>query len=160
MQRTRTRAAPGGGSTEEEDSSWVNVVKQLDFYYKADTDAGLLKRSKWGGMVTIFCGIILAYLVISELVTYLSADTVDVLTVDTRRGEKLRINLDIYFPAITCMDVAVDVVEASSGETLEEAAHQIIKQRIDVDGKAIVEGIQKGINLLENMIEYICTLFI
>lgn len=97
-------------------------------------------------MVTILVGVILVFLVISELVSYVSVDTVDVLTVDKRRGEKLPINLDIFFPSLTCNDVAVDVVEASSGETLEDAAHQIIKQRIDVDGKPLLEGIQKGIN--------------
>lgn len=141
MQRTRTRIAANDNAPPS--PAWSSTLKQLDFYYKTDADAGLLKRSKYGGMVTIVCAIVLVYLVISELVSYVSSDTVDVLTVDTRRGEKLPINMDIYFPGLTCMDVAVDVVEASSGESIEEADHQIIKQRVDVKGKPLAEGIQK-----------------
>jgi hypothetical protein len=139
--RTRSLASP----SEPASPSWLRAVKQLDFYYKADAEAGLLKRSKWGGAMTLTCAIILTYLVLSEIVDYASVKTVDVLTVDTRRGVLLPIYMDIYFPRLTCLDVAVDVVEASSGETLEDAAHQIIKQRISVTGAPLTEGIQIGI---------------
>lgn len=96
--------------------------------------------------MTLCCALILTYLVISEIVDYVTVDTVDVLTVDTRRGVLLPIYMDIYFPRLTCLDVAVDVVEASSGESLEEAAHQIVKQRVTSAGVPLAEGIQKGNN--------------
>lgn len=139
MQRTRTRNLGVSSSS----PSWLNVIKQLDFYYKPDSEAGLLKRSKWGGVMTLTCAFILTFLVISEVVEYVSVGTVDVLTVDTRRGVLLPIFMDIYFPSLPCWDIAMDVVEASSGETLEEAAHQIQKRRIAADGKLLTEGIQK-----------------
>jgi hypothetical protein len=146
MQRTRTRTPASPSSP-----SWVQAVKQLDFYYKPDAEAGLLKRSKWGGAMTLACAIFLTYLVISEIVEYATVRTVDVLTVDTRREVMLPIYMDIYFPRLTCQDVAVDVVEASSGVTLEEAAHQIVKQRISVSGTPLAEGIQKGIYKYPNI---------
>lgn len=61
--------------------------------------------------MTIVCGIVLVYLVLSEVISYASSNTEDVLTVDTRRGEKLPINVDIFFPSLSCADVTVDVVE-------------------------------------------------
>lgn len=95
--------------------------------------------------MTIICGIVLMYLVISETIAFIAPKTVDVLTVDTRRGEHLPIHMDIFFPRMSCMDVSVDVVEATSGETLEEAAFQIIKHRHDAAGKRMAEGIKVGL---------------
>ena len=144
--RTRTRTLASPSPTAPPSPSWVRVVKQLDFYYKPDAEAGLLKRSKWGGAMTLVCSLFLTYLVLSEIVEYVSVSTVDVLTVDTRRGVLLPIFMDIYFPSLPCTDVGVDVVEASSGETLEEAAHQIIKQRTSPSGARLDEEVQLGIN--------------
>lgn len=141
QQRTRTRnlsTSPDAPASPQ----WARAVKQLDFYYKADDDV-VLKRSKWGGGMTIACVVVLLYLVLSEIISYASVRTEDVLTVDTRRGEKLPINVDIFFPGMSCLDVTVDAVEATSGETLEEATYQIIKQRIGANGKPFSEGEQK-----------------
>jgi len=142
MQRKRTRN-PSTSPNAPASPAWARVVKQLDFYYKADEDV-VLKRSKWGGGMTIACAVVLLYLVLSEIISYASLQTEDVLTVDTRRGEKLPINVDIHFPRLSCLDVTVDAVESTSGETLEEATHQIIKERIDSKtGKPFAVGEQK-----------------
>jgi len=143
QQRTRTRN-PSTSPTAPASPAWTRAVKQLDFYYKADDDV-VQKRSKWGGAMTIACAIVLVYLVLSEIITYASNQTEDILTVDTRRGEKLPINIDIKFPRLSCMDVTVDAVESTSGETLEEATHQIIKQRFNKQGKPFSEGVQKAL---------------
>lgn len=52
--------------------------------------------------VTIVSGIIMALLFLSELNDYLTPELTEELLVDTSRGPKLRINLDIVFPHISC----------------------------------------------------------
>jgi len=140
QQQLRTRTRPGGEPPTS--PAWSRVVKQFDFHPKAPEEDIVQKRSKYGGAVTIVCSLVLLFLVASEIIEYVRPQTVDVLTVDTRRGEKMPINVDIFFPSMSCLDVTVDVVEASGGETLEDATHQIFKQRIDNAGKGMTEGLQ------------------
>jgi len=52
--------------------------------------------------VSIISGLIITWLFFSELSFYLSTDVQPELFVDTSRGEKLRINMDVTFPDLPC----------------------------------------------------------
>jgi hypothetical protein len=52
--------------------------------------------------VSIISGLIITWLFFSELAFYLSTDVQPELFVDTSRGEKLRINMDVTFPDLPC----------------------------------------------------------
>lgn len=52
--------------------------------------------------VTIVAVIIMGLLFLSELYSYLTPKISEDLFVDTTRGSKLKINLDIVFPKIPC----------------------------------------------------------
>lgn len=52
--------------------------------------------------VTILGAVVMVLLFLSEFHTYLSPNISEELFVDTSRGHKLRINLDIIVPSISC----------------------------------------------------------
>ncbi|CAA2982300.1 endoplasmic reticulum-Golgi intermediate compartment 3-like [Olea europaea subsp. europaea] len=74
---------------------------------------------------------------------YLHAVTETKLVVDTSRGERLRINFDVTFPALACSILSLDAMDIS-GEQHLDVRHDIIKKRIDAHGN-VIETRQDGI---------------
>lgn len=52
--------------------------------------------------VTVISSIIIVVLIVSEFTAYWSIHISEELFVDTTRSHKLKINLDIYVPSISC----------------------------------------------------------
>lgn len=52
--------------------------------------------------VSILSALFISWLFISEFVYYMRVDVNPQLFVDTTRGEKLKINIDITFPHLSC----------------------------------------------------------
>ncbi|KAI3770213.1 hypothetical protein L6452_01338 [Arctium lappa] len=74
---------------------------------------------------------------------YLHTVTESKLVVDTSRGEKLHINFDITFPAVSCTLLSLYAMDIS-GEQHLDIRHDIIKKRIDSSGN-VIEVKQEGI---------------
>lgn len=116
--------------------------------------------------MSIISGLIITWLFFSELSFYLSTDVQPELFVDTSRGEKLRINMDVTFPDLPCgcasrplsslhkplwpqhilmlpaaTDLSVDAMDVS-GEHQLDVEHNIFKKRLAADGRPL--GIEKG----------------
>lgn len=53
-------------------------------------------------LVTLVSAVIITLLFISELNYYLTPEVTEELFVDVSRSEKLRINIDVTFPKISC----------------------------------------------------------
>ncbi len=53
-------------------------------------------------LVSVISGLLIVWLFFSELSFYLSTEVNPELFVDTSRGEKLRINMDVTFPNLPC----------------------------------------------------------
>eukprot|EP01112_Ceratiomyxa_fruticulosa_P023386 TRINITY_DN890_c0_g1_i1.p1 TRINITY_DN890_c0_g1~~TRINITY_DN890_c0_g1_i1.p1 ORF type:complete len:400 (-),score=63.59 TRINITY_DN890_c0_g1_i1:41-1240(-) len=115
-------------------------LKQLDFFPKVSE---VHERSSLGAFFTLLCISSLVWLCLSELSSFTSRTTEDILTVDVSRGQRIHINMNITFPRLICTEVAVDVVDSLSGNTLLEASHQIVKERLDSSGRPFVTGYQK-----------------
>ncbi|XP_077866155.1 endoplasmic reticulum-Golgi intermediate compartment protein 3-like [Saccoglossus kowalevskii] len=75
-------------------------------------------------------------LFISELNYYLTKEVTPELYVDTTRGEKMRINLDITFPTLPCGYLSIDAMDVA-GEQQLDVDHNIMKSRIDKNGKPV-----------------------
>lgn len=75
-------------------------------------------------------------LFLSEVNYYLTPTLSEELFVDTSRGSKLRINLDIIVPTISCDLLSIDAMD-TTGEQHLQIEHNIFKRRLDLNGKPI-----------------------
>lgn len=64
---------------------------------------------------------------------FLSVEKSSELVVDTARGEILRINVNVTFPALACSVVSLDAMDIS-GEQHLDVKHNIYKKRLDPTG--------------------------
>ena len=81
-------------------SAVVETIKRLDVYPKTLDD--FKERTGSGAVVSLVSCAFIFLLVVSELRAYLTTTTVDHLYVDTTRGERIRVNLNITFPNMPC----------------------------------------------------------
>ncbi|XP_068642229.1 uncharacterized protein [Aristolochia californica] len=116
-------------------------LRTLDAYPKINKD--FYSRTLSGGVITVASSIMMLLLFLSELRLYLHAVTETKLVVDTSRGETLRINFDVTFPALPCSILSLDAMDVS-GEQHLDVRHDIIKKRIDSHG-SMIETRQDGI---------------
>ncbi|ELU16969.1 hypothetical protein CAPTEDRAFT_192533 [Capitella teleta] len=72
-------------------------------------------------------------LFVSEFNYYLTTEVHPELFVDTARGQKLKINVDMTFPTVGCSFLTLDAMDVS-GEQQIDVLHDIFKQRLDLDG--------------------------
>lgn len=129
------RQRPGQHRADEEgdwaSSAALSQIKLFDLYSKVHDDYRI--RTQSGGLITLVSLTIMAVLVWSELSTYLTADVVDHIVVDTTLNQKLPIGLNITFPHLRCDEVSVDTVD-SMGENQVDIAGDLIKQDLDASG--------------------------
>ncbi|KAF9682536.1 hypothetical protein SADUNF_Sadunf05G0119200 [Salix dunnii] len=112
----------------------MSKVRNLDAYPKINED--FYSRTLSGGVITLASSIVMFLLFFSELRLYLHAVTETKLVVDTSRGETLRINFDVTFPALPCSILSLDAMDIS-GEQHLDVKHDIIKKRLDSHGNVI-----------------------
>ncbi|XP_068658920.1 uncharacterized protein [Aristolochia californica] len=120
---------------------FLNKLRNLDAYPKVNED--FYSRTLSGGLITVVSSIVMLFLFISEFRLYLNAATETKLTVDTSRGDHLRVNFDITFPALACSLLSVDTMDIS-GEQHYDIKHDIVKKRLDHLGN-IIESRADGI---------------
>eukprot|EP00005_Dracoamoeba_jomungandri_P006454 CAMPEP_0174261658 /NCGR_PEP_ID=MMETSP0439-20130205/11738_1 /TAXON_ID=0 /ORGANISM="Stereomyxa ramosa, Strain Chinc5" /LENGTH=381 /DNA_ID=CAMNT_0015346171 /DNA_START=61 /DNA_END=1206 /DNA_ORIENTATION=- len=109
-------------------------LKNFDAYPKTLDDFRV--RTFSGAAVSIISGLFIVWLFFSELSFYLSTEVHPELFVDTSRGEKLRINIDVTFPDLPCSYLSLDAMDVS-GEHQLDVDHGIFKKRLGRDGKPL-----------------------
>ncbi|CAG2116362.1 unnamed protein product, partial [Medioppia subpectinata] len=109
-------------------------IRSLDVYPKVLEDFRI--KTFGGATVTIISGLIMSVLFISELNYYLTPELREELLVDVSRGDKLRINLDVVFPHISCHFLAIDAIDVS-GEQHINIEHNVFKRRLSLKGEPI-----------------------
>ncbi|XP_043527085.1 endoplasmic reticulum-Golgi intermediate compartment protein 3 isoform X2 [Frieseomelitta varia] len=114
----------------------MQMLRQLDVHPKVREEADILVRTFSGAVVTIISTIIMGILFLSEVNYYLTPTLSEELFVDTSRGSKLRINLDIIVPTISCDVLSIDAMD-TTGEQHLQIEHNIFKRRLDLNGKPI-----------------------
>ncbi|XP_015189165.1 PREDICTED: endoplasmic reticulum-Golgi intermediate compartment protein 3 [Polistes dominula] len=114
----------------------MQILRQLDVHPKVREEADILIRTFSGAIVTIISTIIMGILFLSEVNYYLTPTLSEELFVDTSRGSKLRINLDIIIPAISCDLLSIDAMD-TTGEQHLQIEHNIFKRRLDLNGLPI-----------------------
>lgn len=89
----------------------MEVLKRLDLYPKAAEEYRV--RTVTGAVVSIACTFLVLILAMSEFSAYLTVQVAPELTVDTSFGEMLRIDLDITFLAMPCVNLVIDAMDIS-----------------------------------------------
>ncbi|KHJ45170.1 hypothetical protein D918_04474 [Trichuris suis] len=118
-------------------------VRRFDAYSKPLEDCRV--RTLSGGAVTVVSAILMVVLFVSELKSYLSAEIVEELFVDTTVGdERLKINFDILFPALDCQFISVDAMDIAgqlqSNVTESVWKDAIVESQATVNAKAVTEA--------------------
>eukprot|EP01103_Thecamoeba_quadrilineata_P018886 TRINITY_DN7433_c0_g1_i1.p1 TRINITY_DN7433_c0_g1~~TRINITY_DN7433_c0_g1_i1.p1 ORF type:complete len:290 (-),score=34.63 TRINITY_DN7433_c0_g1_i1:186-1055(-) len=103
-------------------------LKSLDFYRKVPSD--LTQATIPGGIASLICFSILAILVLSEFVDFVSVKTTSEMIVDIPRGgQDLRINFNITLPFLSCQLVSLDAQDAL-GKHVTDVAKSVKKKTV------------------------------
>jgi len=94
------------------------------------------QRTFAGALVSIVCAATISLLAGIEIADFLQVKTDDHLFVDTTRGQELRINMNITFPALPCSVFSLDTLDVS-GNHADDLMRHISKTRLDAAGRAL-----------------------
>eukprot|EP00183_Erythrolobus_madagascarensis_P007091 CAMPEP_0185844114 /NCGR_PEP_ID=MMETSP1354-20130828/399_1 /TAXON_ID=708628 /ORGANISM="Erythrolobus madagascarensis, Strain CCMP3276" /LENGTH=395 /DNA_ID=CAMNT_0028543727 /DNA_START=1 /DNA_END=1188 /DNA_ORIENTATION=+ len=109
-------------------------VKALDAFPKTLEDVRV--QTATGGVVSLVSWCVIAVLMIYEISAFLTPERHVELKVDVSRGEMMRVNLDIDFPAINCEVLGVDALDATGNVQLE-IQNNLFKSKLDATGRPI-----------------------
>ncbi|XP_012945396.1 endoplasmic reticulum-Golgi intermediate compartment protein 3 [Aplysia californica] len=112
-------------------------LRRFDAYPKTLEDFRV--KTYGGAAVTVVSAVLMCVLFVSELNYYLTKEVHPELFVDTSRGQKLRINIDIVFPNMACAFLSLDAMDVS-GESQIDVDGNLFKQRLDLGGRPVDEA--------------------
>jgi len=113
----------------------IETLKQLDAYSKPIEDFRVKTVS--GGTASVLCWLVIMILLTKRFYEFaFNNETEETIFVDTSRGTKLRINIDIIVPTVSCDYLALDAMD-TSGEQHLHIEHNIFKRRLDLAGNPI-----------------------
>lgn len=111
------------------------VVKSLDFMFpKVDQEFTI--QTDRGGVASLVAFGLIALLCLAETISWFGANraTTEHVAVDTSLGRKMRVNLNITFPALACEDLHVDVMDVA-GDSQLNIDNTLTKTRLRLDGR-------------------------
>ncbi|KAJ1530346.1 hypothetical protein ONE63_005259 [Megalurothrips usitatus] len=118
----------------------MSVFKNFDALRRFDSFSKTIEdfrvKTSGGGLVTLLsvgCMLVLFY---AEVKDYMTPGITEDLFVDTSRGPKLRINLDIVMPTISCPFLSLDAMD-TAGEHHLHIDHNVYKRRLDLLGQPL-----------------------
>ena len=109
-------------------------VKLFDAYHKPERH--LTKKTAAGGAVTLSSLLLMAFVFVFELRSYLATERVTTTGVDVTRDEMLAINVDVTFTSLPCQTLSLDALDAS-GKHDQDVGGELHKTRVDRFGRAI-----------------------
>jgi hypothetical protein len=95
-------------------SPHTTTLKKFDFMFpKVDTEYTV--TTERGGVASLVAYGLILLLVLAETATWMSQNkaTNEHIRVDTSLGKRMRVNINITFPALGCGDLHVDVIDSA-----------------------------------------------
>ncbi|KAF9454695.1 Sec1-like protein [Macrolepiota fuliginosa MF-IS2] len=93
-------------------------------------------KTRTGAFLTLIAAAIILTFTSLEFLDYRKVYTDTSIVVDKSRGEKLTVNLNVTFPRVPCFLLSLDVMDIS-GEVQRDISHNILKIRLDKEGKMV-----------------------
>jgi len=100
----------------------------LDLFPKQKEEIKI--KTSFGALVSIITYVILCFLLINELVSYLKNDVTSEVSIDVSHNSSLEIHFDILFPSLGCEDFGIDTLALDTGEQQLEVQKDIKKDHI------------------------------
>ena len=126
----------------------AQVVEKLDFMFPK-VDKEFTVRTKSGGVASLVGFGLVALLCLAEIITWVSQNGNETTrtSVDTSLGQKMRVNLNITFPALACEDLHLDMIDVA-GDSQIDIDDTLKKRKLHLNGKVFSkEEIDVEVNL-------------
>jgi endoplasmic reticulum-Golgi intermediate compartment protein 3 len=131
MDSSKKRSAP---SVNNDSKGLLNMFKMFDIYSKVDEDFRV--QTVGGGWISIIGWVLILVLASIELKSFFSVEYKEHMIVDTTLRQKLSINVDITFHALTCADVHLDAMDVA-GDNQLNMEQEMFKQRLSPNGTVL-----------------------
>ncbi|CAK4204810.1 unnamed protein product [Aphanomyces euteiches] len=126
-----------GAPVSESSFSTRQILKKVDVYPKLHREFKV--QTEAGATVSIVTMVIMVILFLSELRDFLTVNKHEHMVVDTSTTEKLQINFDISYPALTCREAHMNAMDVA-GDLQVNMHHTVYKTRLAADGTPIGEA--------------------
>ncbi|KAF7314358.1 Sec1-domain-containing protein [Mycena kentingensis (nom. inval.)] len=142
-------STPGVYRTNSENSveymakGFLAGLKGVDAFGKTTEDVKVKTRT--GAFLTILSAAIILSFTLMEFMDYRRVNIDTSIVVDKSRGEKLTVKMNVTFPRVPCYLLSLDVMDIS-GETQRDLTHNILKQRLQPDGKAVPNAVSSELS--------------
>lgn len=110
MEETYNAPRQGGGGKVQR-GFWTEL-KNFDLYHKVDEEFRV--QTAFGATLSVVGWVIIVILLMAEIQTYVAPEIKEHLVVDTSLGQKLRVNFNITFHALTCAEAHLDAMVCSN----------------------------------------------
>ena len=132
-----TMESPGG---RQKSRNAKDFLRKFDAFPKF-VDVDFYSRSFGGGIITVVTYIVAVSLLLAETKLYLKTHVKHDLYVDNGRGETMRINVDVFFPNLSCGSLGLDVMDVSGETHLDVVDHEMRKIRYDRYGVKLADAL-------------------
>lgn len=129
-----------------ESKSFKKKLKKLDMFPKVEQD--LTVHAESSSFMNILANILILIIVLAEIYNYYSINSAMVqhMKVDKSIGTKMKVDLNITFPALHCNDLHIDIMDVA-GDAHNDVHDTIQKTRLHLDGtKLSDEEIRVSVN--------------
>jgi len=111
----------------------TRAVRKLDFFPKMEVDYTV--TTERGGQLTAVGYVLMAMLIIAEYLTWrgMNSERLEHIVVDKSLGKRMKVNLNITFPALHCDDLHLNIIDVA-GDSQLEVSDKMFKQRLNLDG--------------------------
>lgn len=115
------------------------VVEKLDFMFPK-VNKEFTVKTKGGGVVSLVASSLIAVLILAEIITWFAQNRMEVSKtyVDNSLGKKMRVNMNITFPALSCDDLHLDVIDIA-GDSHIDVEDTLVKKRYHLDGRPLTK---------------------
>ncbi|KAG8469952.1 hypothetical protein KFE25_006407 [Diacronema lutheri] len=115
----------------------TGALAGLDLFAK--TDERVRERTALGGAITVACVVVLVLSAAEELALMRAVERSTRFSAFTsrERRSRMQVHLEMWFPALGCNDLVVDVTDDSGSQTTHMTSATFTKERTDGEGRAL-----------------------